>query len=177
MKKTVLMLLAASVFVFSGCTKTGPPGPQGIQGVPGPQGNANVNGSDPFTVSSWSKNGNMYFADFSSNNITTDIVDHGMVAVYKSYSTSAGPEWSPLPDINGKTSTVFNFYDNGFSIYIQNADGTDPGFPGTITFRMVAVSPAFRQAYPNNDYKNFKETVKAIAAFNATNDVVNNAAQ
>lgn len=161
MKKLILMLFAASAIIFTGCTKTGPPGPQGAQGPAGPQGNANVIGTDPFTVSSWSKNGNTYYADFKSDQITPTIVDRGIVSVFKSYNTT-NTEWSPLPDINGKKSTVFNFYDNGFSIYIQNSDGTDPGFPGSVTFRMVVVSPAQRQANPNTDWKNYKEVMKVV---------------
>lgn len=150
------MLLASSLFVFTGCVKTGPPGPQGAQG---PQGNANVIGSDPFTVSSWSKTGNTYSADFSSGDITPAIVDLGIVSIFKKYGTN---EWSPLPDINGKTSTVFNFYDNGFSIYIQNSDGTDPGFPGSVTFRMVVISSSLRQANPNTDWRNYNEVMKVL---------------
>jgi hypothetical protein len=154
MKKTVLLLLAASVFIFTGCVKTGAPGPQGVQGPQGPQGNANVIGSNPFTVSSWSKTGNTYYADFSSADITPDIVDFGVVSIFKSYGTA---EWSPLPDISGRTSTVFNFYDNGFSIYVQNSDGSDPGHPGSVTFRMVVISSALKQANPETNWKNYKE--------------------
>lgn len=156
------MLLAAGTLAFSGCTKTGPPGPQGVQGPQGPQGNANVIGSDPFTVSSWSKDGNMYYANFSSSDITTDIVDRGIVSVFKSYATSAGPEWSPLPDVNGNVSTVFNFYDNGFSIYVQNTDGTTTAFPGSVTFRMVVVAPSQKQANPNTNWNNFQDAMRAL---------------
>ena len=165
MKKIAFMLLAAGVLIFSGCTKTGPPGPQGVQGPQGPQGpqgNANVIGSEPFTVSAWSKNGNMYFADFSSADITADIVDYGIVSVFKSYATTAGPEWSPLPDINGNVSTVFNFYDNGFSIYVQNTDGSTTSHPGSVTFRMVVIAPALKQAHPNTDWKNYGEVMKVL---------------
>ncbi|MCF8451136.1 MAG: collagen-like protein [Taibaiella sp.] len=169
MKKIILLLLASSVFIFTGCVKTGPPGPQGSQGPQGPQGNANVIGSDPFTVSSWSKTGNTYYADFSSPDITTAIVDNGIVSVFKSYGAN---EWSPLPDISGKTSTVFNFYDNGFSIYVQNSDGTEPLFPGAVTFRMVVISSSLRQANPNTDWNNYKETMAAIHNANVANSSV-----
>ncbi len=164
MKKLLVMLLAASTFIFTGCTKTGPPGPQGPQGPTGPQGNANVIGSDPFTVSSWSKTGNTYYANFTSSDITPAVVDRGIVSVFKSYATSSGPEWSPLPDINGKTSTVYNFFDNGFSIYVQNSDGSDPGFPGSVTFRMVVVSPSQRQANPGTNWKDYKQVMGVVNA-------------
>jgi len=159
MKKIVLMLFAAATLVATGCTRVGPVGPRGPQGQQGPQGNANVIGSNPFTVSSWSRNGNTYFADFSSSDITSDIVDFGIVSVFKSYGTN---EWSPLPDINGKTSTVFNFYDNGFSIYVQNSDGSEPAFPGNVTFRMVVISSSLREANPNTNWKSYTETMKVL---------------
>lgn len=153
MKKLVLMLLVAATLVATGCTRVGPVGPQG------PQGNANVIGSNPFTVSSWSRNNNTYFADFSSSDITASIVDFGIVSIFKSYGTN---EWSPLPDINGKTSTVYNFYDGGFSIYIQNSDGTEPLFPGSVTFRMVVISSSLREANPNTNWKSYTEVMKVL---------------
>ncbi|MBX2907134.1 MAG: hypothetical protein KF744_13900 [Taibaiella sp.] len=159
MKKVAFMLLAASVLIFSGCTKTGPPGPQGVQG---PQGNANVIGSDPFTVSLWSQDGNSYRADFNSSDITADIVDRGIVSVFKSYGTSSNPEWSPLPDINGNVSTVFNFRDGAFTIWVANTDGTVTSFPGSLTFRMVVVAPALKQANPNTDWKNYNEVMRVL---------------
>jgi len=159
------MLLAAGVLIFSGCTKTGPPGPtgpQGPQGAAGPQGNANVIGSDPFTVSAWSKNGNSYYADFSSSDITKDIVEYGVVSIFKLYDLGRGEEWSPLPDINGNVATVFNFFSGGFSIYVQNTDGTTTSHPGSVTFRMVVIAPAFKQAHPNTDWHNYKQVMAVL---------------
>lgn len=156
------MLLAAGVIIFSGCTKTGPPGPQGVQGAQGPQGNANVIGSDPFTVSAWSKDGNMYYADFTSSDITKNIVEYGVVSIFKLYDLGRGEEWSPLPDVNGNVSTVFNFFTNGFSIYVQNTDGSLTSFPGNVTFRMVVIAPAFKQAHPNTDWRNYKQVMEVL---------------
>jgi hypothetical protein len=159
MKKIVLMLFAAATLIATGCTRVGPVGPQGPQGQQGPQGNANVIGSNPFAVSSWSRSGNTYFVNFKHYDITANIVDFGIVSVFKSYGTN---EWSPLPDINGKTSTVFNFYDEGFSIYVQNSDGTEPAFPGTVTFRVVVISSSLREANPNTNWKSYTETMKVL---------------
>lgn len=169
------MLLAAGVLIFSGCTKTGPPGPtgpQGPQGATGPQGpagNATLIGSDPFTVSSWTYTGSMYKAIFSSADITPDVVDRGIVSVFKSYGTSSTPEWSPLPDVNGNVSTVFNFYDNGFTIYVQNTDGSTPSNPGTVTFRMVVITPALKQANPNTDWRNYNQVMNVLNKQTAQN--------
>jgi len=158
-------MIAASAFIFTGCTKTGPRGATGATGATGPQGpqgNANVIPSAPFTVSSWSASGATYTASFTSNDITSDIVDNGMVMVYKSYGTSGAPRWSPLPDVDGNVSTVFDFYDGGFQIYVQTSDGSMPPFPGSVTFRMVVVSSALRKANPNTDWKNYEQAMAAI---------------
>lgn len=162
MKKIVLMLLAASTFIFTGCTKTGPPGPQGVQGPQGPQGNANVIGSDAFDVTAWSKTGNTYYADFVSADITTAIANNGTVSVFILYD---GTEWRPLPDIYGNAYTVYSFYAGGFSIFVKGLDGGDPGHPGTLTFRMVAISSALRQANPNTNWMDYKQTMKAVENF------------
>jgi hypothetical protein len=170
MKKLLLAILAAgSLLAFNACTKTGPQGPQGVPGPSGqtgpqgPQGNANVIGSSPFNVSSWALSAGSYKASFDFNDITSDVVNGGIVEVFKYYS--ADDSWTNLPDINGKTSTVFNFYLHGFDIYVQNSDGTVPAFPGTITFRAVAISPSLRQAHPNTNWKDYNQ---AMAAMNAT---------
>lgn len=169
MKKLVLLLLAGSLLVGAGCTKTGPVGPQGPKGATGAtgqngldglDGNANVVGSAPFTVSTWSLSGNVYSADFSHADITPAIVDKGIVQIFKSYGTN---EWTCLPDINGKTSTVFNFYDNGFTIYIQNSDGTTPANPGSQVFRVVVISASNKQAHPNTNWSNYTEAVAALS--------------
>ncbi len=162
MKKIAFMLLAAGVLIFSGCTKTGPPGPQGVQGPQGPQGNANVIGSDPFTVSAWSKDGNTYYAQFNSPDISKNIAEYGVVSMFKYYDLGFGEEWSPLPDINGNVSTVFNFYTNGFTIYVQNTDGTTTAHPGSQTFRMVTIAPALKQAHPNTDWRNYQQVMKVL---------------
>lgn len=152
-------MLAASVFIFTGCSKTGPPGPQGAQGPQGPQGNANVLASDPFTVSSWTSDATGYYVSRTSPDITTDIVDYGVVSLFKSYGTY---EWSPLPDINGNTSTVFDFYDGGFTIYVRNMDGTYPAFPGTQTYRLIVISSALKAAHPNTDWHNYKQVMAVV---------------
>ncbi len=161
MKKIVFMMLAASVLVFTGCTKVGPPGPQGPQGPAGYDGNANVIGSDPFTVSSWSYDGTLkaYTATFSSPDITPDIVDYGSVSIFKEYNTNV---WTNLPDLNDGAATVYDFYDGGFTIYVQNLDGSAPAFPGTVTFRTVVISSSLRDANPNTDWTNYKEVMQAI---------------
>src|ERR1700761_2114450 len=108
MKKLLLLMLTGGALVFNSCSKTGPQGPQG---------NANVIGSSAFTVSSWSQTGSSYYASFSDPDITNDIVNTGAVEVYKLYVSSNGStSWTNLPDVDGVTSTVYNFYTGGFDI-------------------------------------------------------------
>ncbi len=167
MRKSVLLLSAAVVLFSAACTKTGPQGPQGVQGPQGQtgatgpagvDGNANVVGSAPFTVTDWTRNGNVYYADFSLPTITSSVVNSGIVEVFKKYGTT---DWTNLPDISGKTSTVFNFYNGGFSIYVQNSDGTLPTYPGTQTFRTVVITSSQRMANPKTNWKNYKEATIA----------------
>lgn len=159
MKKIGFMLLAASVLIFSGCTKTGPPGPQGPQGPAGYDGNANVVGSDPFTVSSWSLDGNIYYADFTSPDITADIANYGSVSIFKYYPDLG---WTNLPDINGITSTVYNFYSGGFSLYVQNSDGTIPAFPAVANYRIVVIESSLREANPDTDWTDYKQVMDVL---------------
>jgi len=149
-------MLAGSLLIVNGCAKKGP------KGDPGPQGNANVIGSAPFTVYStgWTLANGLYSASFSDPDITPTIVDRGVVEIFKSYGTN---EWTNLPDIdpNGITSTVFDFYDNGFTIYVQNSDGSTPN-PGTQIFRTVIISPSQKQAHPHTNWKNYNEAIAAL---------------
>lgn len=175
MKKIVLVLVAGSLLVFNSCTKTGPQGPQGpagpqgqagATGPAGPQGNANVVGNGKsFSVpaSTWAFNStaNYYSVDFSDPDITTDVVNGGIVEMFRYYSSS--DSWSNLPDINGNQVIVFNFYLGGFSIFIQTTDGSAPVAPtSAIIFRDVVITPSQRQAHPNTNWKNYSEATSAL---------------
>jgi hypothetical protein len=127
--------------------------------------NANVVGSAPFTVTDWQRDGNMYYADFELATITYNVVSSGIVEVFKRYGTT---DWSNLPDINGKTTTVFNFYEGGFSLYVRNSDGTLPLYPGSQTFRTVVITSTQRMANPNTNWKDYNAASRAISAASAT---------
>ncbi len=171
MKKVAFMLLAAGTLVFTGCTKTGPPGPQGPQGPSGPTGqtgNANVLGSDPFTVSSWlySSSEVAYYQSFTSGDITPDVANGGIVEGYLKYADGT---WRNLPDIVGGTQFFLRYSAGGFEIYYANLDGSIPANPGTQVFRIVVVSPSMKQANPNTNWKNFNEAMTAIQSQNTKN--------
>ncbi len=163
MKRIALLLLAGSLIAFGSCTKTGPQGPQGPAGPAGVDGNANVYGSDPFTPSGWAYESadNWYRVSFTDNDITPDVVDHGVVQIFKKYGTNT---WSPLPDINGNTSTVFDFYDNGFTLYAQSSSSAMPNNPTGTTYRVVVIYPSNRKAHPNTDWRNYAEATAALEA-------------
>ena len=157
MKKVILLLLAGSVLTFSSCTKTGPAGPQGPAGA---NGNANVIGSNPFSVSSWDFSSHVYSATFTDNDLSSSVVNNGLVEIYKQYPDGS---WTNLPDIDGITSTVYNFYQGGFVISILNSDGSNPSAPGTISFRTVIVPSSVRLAHPNTNWKNYNDAMAALA--------------
>ena len=150
------MLLTGSLLAATGCKKTGPQGPAGKNGV---DGNANVIGTDAFTVQNWTQSGNQWTATFNDADITPSIVDHGIVQIFKSYGTN---DWTNLPDVNGQISTVFDFFDGGFEIYVQSADGTLPAYPGNQIFRTVIISASKNQANPNTNWKNYNEVMTAL---------------
>ncbi|MBC7553039.1 MAG: hypothetical protein H7257_03570 [Taibaiella sp.] len=159
MKTIILSILAAGLLVSSSCTKTGPVGPQGAQGA---TGNANVIGSDHFIVSMWEQpvGTSYYSAEFEYADITADVASYGLVEVYKQYSDGS---WTNLPDINGITSTVFNFSPGKAIIYVLNSNGSLPAYPGTIKFRFVVVPSSVKAANPNTNWKNYNEAIQAIS--------------
>jgi hypothetical protein len=160
MKKLALLLLAGSLFLISSCSKRGPTGPQGPQG---PQGNANVVGSDPFNVTVWSYSSaeNAYFASFTDNDITSAVAAHGVVEIFLYYPGDG--TWRNLPDIYNGTQVYFRFSQGGFEIYYGNVDGSTPSAPaGTWTFRTVVIAPAFKEAHPNTNWKNYNEVMSVM---------------
>jgi hypothetical protein len=159
MKKLFLLLLAGSALTIGSCTK------KGATGAQGPTGNANVIGDNKqFLVSQWtySSTNNWYSATFADADITQDIVDNGVVEMYKEYATSTGNSWTNLPDIDGNISTVFNFSTGGFTIYVTTTDGSTPPAPGTITFRDVIISASQKQSHPHTNWNNYNDAVSAL---------------
>lgn len=168
MKKLMLMLLAAgSLFAFNGCTKTGPPGPQGPAGY---DGNANVIGTNPFTVSNWSYTSNAwggnelaYYAEFSQTDVTNAVANFGMVMIYIQYADGS---WKGLPDIVSGTSFSFNIVPGGFDLFYTRVDGLAPSHPGTQIFRTVIIPSNMRKAHPNTNWKNYNETMSVLNSNN-----------
>jgi hypothetical protein len=161
MKKLLFIMLAGSLLIFNSCTKTGPQGPVG------PQGNANVKGSNPFDVTTWSYDGTekAYVASFNDPDITPSVTDRGVVEIFVYYTSDK--TWKPLPDIYGGTQFYFRYNDGGFDIYFGNVDGSIPLSPasfgsGVWTFRSVVISPSQKQAHPNTNWKNYNEVMSVL---------------
>ena len=176
MKKLVLLMFAGSLFTLNSCTKDGPVGPQGPQGAPGYDGNANVIGEAPFTVTSgmWAftnnvagNTGNAYVVSFNDANVTSAVANHGLVMMYIAYSDGT---WKNLPDIFAGTSFSYNFSAGGFDIYFTNIDGTVPSNPGSQVFRVVVIPSALQQEHPHTNWNNYSET---MAIVNSTHSINN----
>jgi hypothetical protein len=158
MKHTIIASLLGGIILLGSCTKTGPQGPAGRDG------NANVLGSNPVAITQWTQTAgtNYWIASLADADITTNVVNTGLVEVYHQYGT----EWSPLPDIIGTTSYVFNFYAGGVDIYYQESDGLLPTNPGSQTFRLVIIPSSARKANPNTNWKDYNATMAALKSSN-----------
>lgn len=161
MKKILLIAIAGSLLIFNSCKK----GDRGPAGPVGPQGNANVIGTNSFTVGSsssnaWDYNSGTFYATFNNSGITQDIVDHGSVEIFKLYPNG----WTNLPDIDGNVITVFNFDVNTFTISVLTTDGSIPNNPGSVTFRAVIISASQKAAHPNTNWKNYNEAMAALSS-------------
>jgi len=163
MKKTILMMLAGGLLILNSCTKTGPPGPQGPQGPAGQSGiDANVIGTDPFSVSVWtySSADNAFMASFTDPDVTATVANHGDVEIFLLYSDGT---WRNLPDIVNNTQFYSRFSQGGFDIYYARVDGAAPTNPGgPWTFRTVIITPSQKQAHPNTNWKNYNEAMAAL---------------
>ncbi len=150
-----LFITAASVLMlcFTACTKevVGPAGPAGTQG---PTGNANVQSSiiPTTTIAGYA---NSWVSQTSSGitaqvtvlplpTITQDILSKGAVLVYYSNDNST---WFLLPLTLGaspssnKTFTwTYSYSLNIVKIAVTASDGTDPGNPGVVYFKVVTVA-------------------------------------
>jgi hypothetical protein len=162
-KKNLLMCIMLLAFIS--CKKgdtgeMGPAGPKGDTGAQGPSGNANVIGTNQVTISNWAWDGTaFYVANISAAGITQDIVDKGMVQVFREYSAG---NWTPLPDINGQNSTTFIFRLGNITLYNGNADFSVPINPGNINFRVVIISSLRISRHPEVNWKDYSQAMNAL---------------
>jgi len=153
------------MYIVAGCKKgdvgpAGPAGANGTNGTNGIDGNANVIGtiSTIVTSSMWALSSPFYLADISAVGVTQDIVDRGLVSVFRKYSNG----WSPLPDMNVNNTTTFNFELGMIHLFNFNVDGSSPTNPGDQEFRVVIVSSSRLAQYPNVDWKDYEQVKVAL---------------
>lgn len=159
MKTIKIGIMALLIMVISSCKKE-VVGPQGEQGIQGEQGNANVIGTNEFTLNSshWTQSGDQWYSGATTTAITQDIVNSGLVQVFIKY----GSEWWALPDQAGVNQTSFGYSNGSISILNQNTNGTTPPNPGTKTFRVVIISSGMILSNPDVDWSNYKDVEKAM---------------
>lgn len=161
LKKTLILVLMASISATFSCTKEGKEGPPGPAGT---NGNANVKSSN-FTIYSWdwTTSGNMKYVDINSSLITTDIVNSGSVLMYMKY----GGFWQALPFTypQGATSQLFRYYysDNFVQIQVTQETGI-PSLPD-FEFKLVAISSSARLSNPDINLNNYYQ-VKEVFSLN-----------
>ena len=159
MKRKILLITTVVALMIGGCAKDGETGPAGPAGPAGTNGNANVIGTNSVNISSWTWNAPFYNATISANGITQDIVDRGMIEVFRSYGADG---WTNLPDILGINSTTFTYKVGEVKLWNSNSDFTHPSYPAHATYRFVIISASNRIAHPNTNWKNYSEVKKAL---------------
>lgn len=159
--KFVLGLMILSIALLSSCAKDGDVGPAGKDG------NANVT-SVTLTASSW----NWSTADYWRYNnwtgvsiLTSEVCNTGAVMLYQ---TSGGVNIQlPITQTTSTGSTVehdwYTYAVGGVSIYVENADFSDPisQLPIPTTYKLVCIPSKAMLAHPEVDLKNY-EQVKAV---------------
>jgi hypothetical protein len=73
----IITVFFSALFVFSGCSKDGMPGPAGRNGE-----NASVYYSEWFTPSAWSGSSGDWYFNTSAPDLTQNIVENGVVLAY-----------------------------------------------------------------------------------------------
>ena len=184
MKKTIFktaVILFSAIMTIS-CSKDGATGPQGAtgpagingingtngtNGIDGTNGNANVVGSNSFstTSSNWvsALGGVIWTANLTgASSITQNIVDKGIVSVFRMYTNNGATQWSPLPDTNINQNLSFSYGVGTISFLMQSTNAVAIANPGVITVRYVAISPSNRIANPNTNWKDYEQVKKVL---------------
>lgn len=166
-KSVVILLTAITTLSCSEDGAMGPAGPAGANGTNGTNGNANVVGSTPFsTVSTnWGSlaGGAMWTATLSGQtSITQNVVDKGIVSVFRKYTSNGNTEWSPLPDTNININISYNYGLGYITFFAQSTNGVAIPNPGIITFRYVVITPSNKLANPNTNWKDYNQVRAAL---------------
>ncbi|MFZ4107134.1 hypothetical protein [Flavobacterium sp.] len=166
--KTAVILLTAIMTVS--CSKdgaTGATGQTGANGTNGTNGNANVVGSNTFTfsTSNWtSQGGGVYWTSgiTGATPITQNIVDKGIVSVFRMYTSGGQTVWSPLPDTNINQNLSFDYGVGTINLIMQSTNGVAISNPGAMTLRYVVISPSNKMANPNTNWNDYDQVKIAL---------------
>ena len=169
MKKTFFktgLVLVITLLTIS-CSKDGADGATGPAGANGIDGNANVLGSNPFSTAStnWTSQngGSIWTANLTgATSITQNVVDKGIVSVFRKYTANGITEWSPLPDTNTNINISFNYGLGYITFFAQSTNAVAIPNPGVITFRYVIISPSNRMANPKTNWNDYSQVKKAL---------------
>ncbi len=156
----VLLLVVATM--ISSCTKpqkgdTGPAGPAGTNGT---NGNANVKSTQvSVTAANWTYVSPAYQTTLAFSEITSDIINTGAVLVYMKTTTGT---WSQLPftyyPAASYSSTLkTESYVGNVMVVVTDSDLTQPTNPGSITFKIVAISSSMLAKHPGLDTRDFEK--------------------
>lgn len=158
MKKAITIILGVVVLLtgFNACKKEEYQ-PKGDYQPKGNYGNANVI-SGTATISNWTYDGTnvWYTATLIDNDISQDIVDGGAVMVYLvNGGTNLALPVTVYPSSSYSETISYVYGLQQVVIFIQDSDLIQPANPGTLTFRIVKISPAGMAAHPDVDYHNY----------------------
>ena len=166
-KSAVVVLIAILTISCSKDGATGPAGANGVAGINGANGNANVVGSNTFTfsTSNWtSQAGGVYWTSgiTGATPITQNIVDKGIVSVFRMYTESGQTVWSPLPDTNTNKNLSFEYGVGAIYLIMQSTNGVVISNPGAMTLRYVVITPSNKMANPNTDWNDYDQVKEVL---------------
>lgn len=125
---------ALLMMIFFGCKKDNT-GPQGPAGAAGTNGNALLQ-SDTITISSWNWNGVDAHKDISQPIITQQVLDRGLIMVYKGNTAL----WNAMPFISLNDKWTYTCSLGNIRVIYEHVDGTSVNYPPPMTFKIAIVT-------------------------------------
>ena len=165
--KTMTMVFAVGALslglALTSCKKgdTGPAGPSGTNGT---NGVSNIK-TNIFTTNTnqWNLDNihNVYYYNYSSTDITSDVLSNGAVMVYLGDGT--GNTWTAMPFSIQGGSLAFVIGQSKVQIQASLFDGSVPNNPGGQQFKVVIIPPTMVKPNVNtNNYADVKEAYNLV---------------
>lgn len=163
------IVLLTATMVLGGCKKEvvegppGPAGPAGTNGTNGKDGNANVV-SGTVTVSNWTYDEPVYYADIHSASITQSVLNTGAVLVYAKLADNV---WTQLPltvylspDYSSTLEVITTL--NTVEITWTDSDLSQPGVPPSLDFKIVVIASTGTLLSSHVDVSNYQDVKEAL---------------